>query len=438
MSGIVAPVFDAAHRAALSGGKHLVYVCPPAPWAAAALFAQLAEPARGGASVLVLAPSAAVAELATVLAAVPSLRSVHPVTGLARTGRLSQAGAVRTLVATPRDALQLFARSALASAELATVAIAWPEILFELQERDALDTVLAEAAGARRLVLTGDDTSVAEFLERHARRAPVAVQARPGDPVGPIRFAIVAGDRVPWAVRATLDGLNPESTVLWDPSPRAPSHWQDYDGDPTVRVVADPAGAEAALAIATVLPSSAALTALRTVARDVIALVQPYQLGYLQRIAQPASATRLPSEADRARDDAFRLREAIRARLTDDDLPAGLLALAPLFDEFDPALVAAALSGLRPDAAATAAATAAPAWVRLHLNVGRRDRVRTADVVGALLHGLGMPKDQVGRVEVRESFSLVEVRAEVAERALRGLDGVQLRGRTVAARFDHR
>jgi hypothetical protein len=37
---------------------------------------------------------------------------------------------------------------------------------------------------------------------------------------------------------------------------------------------------------------------------------------------------------------------------------------------------------------------------------------------------------------VRENFSVVEVRAEVAPRVLKGLDGVTLRGRTVTAKID--
>jgi ATP-dependent RNA helicase DeaD len=76
--------------------------------------------------------------------------------------------------------------------------------------------------------------------------------------------------------------------------------------------------------------------------------------------------------------------------------------------------------------------------VHIHINSGKRDRIRTADVVGALLNAVGLPKDHIGRVDVRDSFSLIEVRAEVAERTLRGLEGVTLRGRAVSARVDRR
>ena len=45
-------------------------------------------------------------------------------------------------------------------------------------------------------------------------------------------------------------------------------------------------------------------------------------------------------------------------------------------------------------------------------------------------------KCDIGRVEVRETFSLVEVAAEQAARAARGLTGTTIRGRRVLARLD--
>jgi hypothetical protein len=44
----------------------------------------------------------------------------------------------------------------------------------------------------------------------------------------------------------------------------------------------------------------------------------------------------------------------------------------------------------------------------------------------------------VGRVEIREGFSLVEVRAEDGDRAVRGLTGATIRGRRIAARPDRK
>ncbi len=443
MSWGFAPAFDAAHRAALAARKNLVYVCPPAAWAAAPLFGQLGDTDPGAVRTLVLAPDPATADdLASTLATLPALCPVHGVSGVARAARHLRSGWVRTLVAMTADALELIARSSLDARGLASVAVAWPELHLSAGFGEGLDTALAECGGIGRLVLTSDDAAIGDFLERHARRAPVAVAARAGTPVGAARYAVVPKERLAWAVRAVLDSLNPDSVLLWDPSPLAAERWTEHRDDPTVRVAADPGGEPVSLAVAVELPTPEALFALRAAARDVIVLVRAAQLAYLQRLAHPLKAMRLPSEADRARDRSFGLRSKLRERLADGAITDQLMALAPLLDEYDPAVVAAAALVLSTGAEAAGPAsgaahtTAAPTWVHLRLNVGRRDRVRTADVVGALLNGVGLPKDHVGRVEVRESFTLVEVRADAADRALLGLADIQLRGRAVGAHID--
>jgi ATP-dependent RNA helicase DeaD len=115
------------------------------------------------------------------------------------------------------------------------------------------------------------------------------------------------------------------------------------------------------------------------------------------------------------------------------------LALAPLFDTYDPVTVAAALASARLTTVPESPATSQmPTWVRLHANVGRSDKVTTGDIVGAILNSVGIAKRQVGKVELREKFSLIEVRAEVAQEVLRGLDGLSLKGKKVTARIDRR
>jgi len=51
---------------------------------------------------------------------------------------------------------------------------------------------------------------------------------------------------------------------------------------------------------------------------------------------------------------------------------------------------------------------------------------------------VGIAKTQIGRIEVRDGHSLLEVRAEVAETVRREMDGLVLRGKKVAARVDRR
>ena len=70
------------------------------------------------------------------------------------------------------------------------------------------------------------------------------------------------------------------------------------------------------------------------------------------------------------------------------------------------------------------------------MNVGKKDHVTAKDLVGAMIREVGVAKGDIGRIEVRETFSLVEVASGIAERAVRGLPGVTIRGKRVAARLD--
>jgi hypothetical protein len=433
-----APLLDAGHRAVLGSGKPLVYVCPPAAWAARPLFAAL-SPAGEVPSTLVLVPELSHAlDLAAALHSQTHLGPVHPVTAVARAQTLLRRGAAGTLIATPPDALDLLRRSAFKAEGLSRVALAWPEDWPGSQASAALDTLLADATQVQRIVLTADESAIGDLLERHARRAAVAWAARlPPAPAGPVRFAAVERPRRLAAARAVLDVLDPESVVLWDPGPDARVRLAELTAQPGVRWLED-GGETAGLCIAMDLPSAEVLAQLRGAARDVVVLLDPIQIPYLQRIAAPATALRLSGPADRAQDQLFQLRRQLRERLAGGVPTAELLALGPLFDEYDPSLVAAALlarSGAPPQAAT---AEEVPAWVRVHVNAGRRDQLKPGDLVGALLHGVGLTKEDVGRIELREGFALVDVRAVQAERAVAGLNGSTIRGRRLAARIDRR
>ena len=435
-----APEFDAAHRAALKSRKPLVYTSPPAGWAVQPLFAKLAQTEGAGLRTVVLAPEVdAAIDLAESAAACDGLGPVHPATGLGRAARLVRAEAVRTLIVTPADAIQLLGRSRLPLEGLVHVVVAWPEAHIRLGAERAVETFLGECQGAQRLIVTADEREIAGFLERHAYRAPVLAAARvPETPADSVRFATVDWDRLRFAVRAALDTLNPSTALVWDPSPAVAVRWTGF-GDPTVSFAPAIGDDRYALALAAELPTAGALAALHAAADDVVVLVRAGQVAYLERLASHLRVLRLPGEADRARERAVELRTAVRGELDRAADSAELAALAPLFDEYDPALVAAA--ALRTRGAASLSSTAAPAaavptWVRVRIDAGRRDQLRPGDVVGALLNAVGLAKQDVGRVDLRERFTLVDVRAEVAERAVRGLDGLSLRGRRVGARID--
>jgi ATP-dependent RNA helicase DeaD len=124
-----------------------------------------------------------------------------------------------------------------------------------------------------------------------------------------------------------------------------------------------------------------------------------------------------------------------------------LLVLEPLFDEFDPAEVAAAVlqwsreSGAADSSGAVRerekAVGALPGErVRIFLGVGERDGVRPADIVGAIAGECGITGNRIGRIDLRPSHSVVEVDAEVAPLVLERMSGAAIRGRRVMPRLD--
>jgi len=410
-------------------------------WATLPLFTHLTAVSTSGLRNLVLTTQAmGVVEGAAVLRSSDVLHPAHAATGLTRTAQLLQAETLTTLVSTPPDVLQLLARSSLDLGKLERIILGWPELLLQQGLEDDLDNILAELAAAQRVVVTTDENGIRDFLERHARRAPLVVASRPPEtPTISTRYAVTEFTGLPAAVRAALDTINPNSALIWDPTVDAARDWQEYASNPGVTIASAPGEQSVDLAIATELPSVEALASLATVAGEVLTLIRAPQLPYLQRITARVRPFRLSSTVDRARDRAARLRDDVRRLIDEDDISDALLTLAPLFDTHDPATVAAALAVRSHDAERPLDSGAAlPAWVHLHINVGKQDRIGPGDIVGAILNTVGVSKKQIGRVDLRDRFSLIEVRAEIAEQVLRGLHGLLLRGKRVAARIDHR
>jgi len=435
-----APEFDAAARAALDAGKPFIYCAPPAAWAIRPLLERVGHTDAAAPGTLILVPERLQAvDVVSEASAVPGLQPARVATSTERTGQLLLAGRVRTLVSTPSTALRLLGRSALQPSMFGRVVVCWPELYAAADAAADLEALLGEVR-AQRIVVTGSLAATGDFLERYAHRAPAVMAAvSPEEPGRAVRYAIVAPSAVVRAVESALDRLQPASAFVWDPARERPERWTTLGADETTTISAVIPSEPVALAIATDLPSAGALAALHASGADVLVLLRPAQLPYLKTLARAVTPLSLTSEADRAREWQERLRDTVRQRLEARGGEENLLALAPLFEEFDPALVAAALMDVSggPAKAAPAAADV-PLWAHLHLNVGRREGVRAGDVVGVLLNAAGLPKEHVGRVDIRENFTLVDVRAESAESARRGLTGATLKGRQLTPRFDRK
>jgi hypothetical protein len=350
--------------------------------------------------------------------AAPAELRAHPVTGLARTAALLKEGRVGVLAGSYSDLATLVAQAALKLEAIETIVLAWPEGFAA-----ELDMLLAEAPEARRVILSWNPSSLDAFLERHARR-PEIIGDLPlddvGQPLGPVtsaRYAIVAAGRK--RVGDVLDALHAVRPYVWSSGPIvAPGDIPDA-------------------VVAAVLPTRDELRQLAAIAPPTV-LALASQLPYLRSIAT-LTPLALPSPADRAQDRNAKLRAQISARLRQGDVDAELAVLAPLFEDHAPAMVAAALLAIGRQSSVvspTSEEPSQPAWVKLFITVGTKDHASAKDLVGALIKEAGLQKGQIGRIEVRETFSLVEIAPPVVDQAVRRLTGVTIRGRRVAARPD--
>jgi ATP-dependent RNA helicase DeaD len=71
------------------------------------------------------------------------------------------------------------------------------------------------------------------------------------------------------------------------------------------------------------------------------------------------------------------------------------------------------------------------ATVRLYLNVGRKESVRTSEIVVLLREAAGVARKDVGRVQVRDSHTYVNVPVEASEHVIQSLRGHSFKGRTL-------
>lgn len=461
--------------------QHVVHVLPPGdPRVAGVIGPQVQRVTQDaeGVQLLVLTPSGEVAAWVARLVNGASERDgtlLIPVTAPSRGARLVSAGA-RAVAASPADALALVRGSSLKlDAVRVVVLVDAPQLLESAGE--PLATLMGELPKeAERLAIAEEvDEALQDFLEAHMRRARRITHDPVVEGSGPLQYLVTdRGDRA-LALRRLLDRFDPpRATVLADAvsvpaATRALAAIGHGADDPLVRVRTGELDAHEPLVIAFGAPPSAgALQALLDATPQVaVVLVAPEEVASFVRLAgaraTPLELSAVPSTA-RAAEEA--LRDELRAILRSRTLHREVLTLEPLLGEHDPVELAAAALRLadvergRAHAAARAATAAGsrkapradepPAvtpptervappgtrFTRLFINVGERDGARKGDFVGAITGEAGIAADQIGTIETRDSFTVVEVASEVAQQVIERLTGRTIRGRTVMARED--
>ena len=75
-----------------------------------------------------------------------------------------------------------------------------------------------------------------------------------------------------------------------------------------------------------------------------------------------------------------------------------------------------------------------PPMVTLHIQGGRKEKIRPGDVLGALTADLGYTRDQVGKINVNEWSTYVAVDRSIAEQAASRLNAGRIKGKSVKVR----
>lgn len=450
------------------------------------------EAARGAPGAVVLVPLPGTAEELARSLGRPAMASGHRVAALGAPFALPERADV--LFATPQDLLDAVGRSEIElSGVEAFVLDGAAALLDESTTRDAVQAIrdgLPED-GVQVVVIADPVTDeVRGFVNAHARRAvflpPELGGAEAAAPDGepPVRrgslrvrtveqdesteVARIVGELVDDGARHVLLHFRSEDRAvdvgdvlgLHGFASGAPGEpdvpvWLGTDSREARAVLDAEGGPEGVVVVSVDVPSDEdELDRRHGGARaGGVVLARPRELPHLRRLARDAGYTAAPfprpRNATRAGEVAFARR--VESALAEDLTPY-LLLLEPHFRTHGSAEVAAALALLlrRRDAAsevgagpafpadAQPAAGRPAAFVRLFLSIGSRDGIGPGDLLGAITGETGIPGERVGRIDVRDTFSRVEVEEEVAAAVIGALNGKTVRGRSVRADYDRK
>ncbi len=336
----------------------------------------------------------------------------------------------------------------------------WPNELFaELRagEPEAGRAAATPIAVASRATREGRLARLAELLHDIAGRTSDERHA-PGAG-GAAAVSVETAPRAVAAVRAALSlaGLHVVAAEAAGPA-ETDTRAAETDGGAAVRVGAWGEVDAAAHAIAFELPPvPGPLARTAAAAERCYAIVDSLHERQLELTARRAGlrVVRLAEPAEPAlMDDVAAFRARVAHALEQQDLASGTLLLAPLIREHGAARVAAALAGLlrmadrpSPTAGETAPADARrvppdtgarratrPTWTKIFVDVGKRDGAGPGDLVGAITGETRVAAGQIGRIDIRHNFTLVDVDSLVADAIVRGLNGSRIKGRQVVAR----
>jgi ATP-dependent RNA helicase DeaD len=426
-------------------GHNLAVLAPPGPAyggpGLAGLVSRLAHGAAAGPA-LVVCPEAELEGwygLVSVLVRGTTVR-IEAARGATRASRRLRGAGADMVITTPEIMASLVIRGILKGESLGAVVLAGPD---RWVGSDPLVSLMPDVPHDRqRLILASELEQATGLVERYARRALV-LGADPGS--APARSSAVRTVAVPWDRRASalgglLEMLDPRSLSIWtaDRAQHETIAAALPVGDDAITIVVGDAP-RADLVVAFDLPDPPRLSQLAA-AGEVVLLVPPGTEAYVERITASRRPLRIPGLLETV-GDAAATRRATVARAIEAGRPErALFTLAPLLERYDATAVAAALYDLWVEAgAAPATPTVGPeltGTAKVFVGVGKSDGATPNDLVAVLTKEVRVAREKIGRIEIRDGYSLVELPAPEVERIATALNGATIRRKRVVARVD--
>mgnify|MGYP000557153951 CR=1 FL=1 len=296
---------------------------------------------------------------------------------------------------------------------------------------------------------------------RRARRE-VAPDSPPASTNLELRYLTVSAASRPSALRRLLDELDPPSAIIAARSNVSELEARNalrrlgysQDRDPVRLTTGDvPANTHTVILYdAPVTPGEVARVAAATPVQA-FTLVQPRELEFLRSLP---GLELIPYSGDavaKARVSDAVIRDELKGILEDGIISREIIALEPLLEEYDAVEIAAASLRLLERARAqrdasgklsraavaqssgpTATAESGEGMKTLFMTIGKVDGVRAGDIVGAIAGEAGIPGSSIGRVEILDKHSLVEIEMDKAQDVIKKMNGSQIRGRKLAVR----
>ncbi len=359
--------------------------------------------------------------------------------------RLEWAG---VLISTVSDAVELQKQSALKGETIGGIVLAWPEY----QDEADLATFMQDAPKeAQRILLGTSPNAVADLGERYTRKALSIAFPGTEAQAQPIktRTAAVAWNRRIPALRDLIASVEAKSVVVWTVDTRLHDQIRAaLTGTTPSAHLTTTADKPAELVLAFDLPTRADLIQLGTAAgrKSPVLLVPPGTERYVRSITSERQAIALPGFVGRLSTEIDRRRQTIGQQLDRSSLELGLLALTPLFERYEATEVAAAMyelwvdrgvSATTPPPTPVVAQPTSAISTRIWIGVGRKELAQPGDFVALLTRELALPRASIGRIDIRETFTLLELSSDTdAVRVAAGLNGKLIRRRKVVARVD--